>query len=51
MHAKNLLVQVEPGEEHVLLGSCGDGTLTIWDLRKLGPRMKAVCGCQPSQDV
>ena len=42
-------LQVEPGSQSQLLGSCGDGSFTIWDLRKLGPKMKALAAAQHSR--
>lgn len=33
-------MQVEPGNETCILASGGAGSLSIWDIRKLGPKMK-----------
>lgn len=56
-HAQELLAgaecsvvcQVEPGSEHLLLGSCGDGGFATWDIRKLGRKMKAVASASHSR--
>ena len=41
--------QVEPGNEHTLLSSCGDGGFATWDTRKLGPKMKPVAAASHSK--
>ena len=40
MESSSLCSQVEPGNETCILAACGDGSLSIWDVRKLGPKMK-----------
>lgn len=35
-------MQIEPGEEQLVVSSSGDRTACIWDRRKLGPGVKAV---------
>ena len=36
------VLQMEPGSENTLLSSCGDGSFSVWDVRKLGRKMRPV---------
>ena len=42
-------MQMEPGSENSLLSSSGDGSLSIWDIRKLGPKAKPLASHQHSK--
>ncbi|KAK9799849.1 hypothetical protein WJX73_009741 [Symbiochloris irregularis] len=42
-------LQVEPGEEHLLLSSSSDKSLALWDTRKLGPGCRAVAQAEHPQ--
>lgn len=41
-HQRLPRAQVEPGQENLLLSSASDKSISVWDIRKLGPGCRAV---------
>ncbi len=39
-------LHLEPGEERLLAVAGGDGTVALWDIRKLGPKATTVASAE-----